>query len=201
MSTMCAAFQRRRGVWRYGWQAVRLHRQLDCTTVCADVCVAFANMESKRITNGVSMDRDVAVTLRDGVHLMANVFRPFVPGPAPVLMSVTPYGKDALPDRVGTLLMRLSGVRFGKLDCSKWTGFEAPDPLFWTQAGYAVMQADTRGMHKSEGQAGVLSDRDAEYYYELIEWAARQPWSTGPVRLLAVSYLPITQCRRAPIMS
>src|SRR6266700_5111679 len=109
-------------------------------------------MESKRITRGVTLDRDVPVPLRDGVHLMANVFRPRAPGPVPVLMSVTPYGKDALPDRVSTLLMRLSGVRFGKLDCSKWTGFEAPDPLFWTKAGYAIVQADARGMHKSEGQ-------------------------------------------------
>jgi predicted acyl esterase len=115
-------------------------------------------MESKRITSGVILDRDVPVPMHDGVHLMANVFRPSTAGPAPVLMSVTPYGKDALPDRVGTLLMRLSGVRFGKLDCSKWTGFEAPDPLFWTTAGYAVAQADARGMHKSAGQAGVLSE-------------------------------------------
>src|SRR5205823_3749137 len=33
---------------------------------------------------------------------------------SPVLMSVTPYGKDALPDRLGMMLMRLSGVRFGR---------------------------------------------------------------------------------------
>jgi len=36
-------------------------------------------MESKRITNEVTLDRDVPVPMRDGVHLMANVFRPFVP--------------------------------------------------------------------------------------------------------------------------
>src|SRR6266487_7105880 len=100
------------------------------------------NRKSKRITSGVTLDRDVPVPLRDGVHLMANVFRPLAPVPAPVLMSATPYGKDALPDQLGMLFMRLSGVRFGKLDCSNWTGFEAPDPLFWTQAGYAVVQAD-----------------------------------------------------------
>src|SRR5260221_12960827 len=112
-------------------------------------------MESKRITNGVTLDRDVPVTLGDGVRLIANVFRPPSPGPAPVLMSVTPYGKDVLPDRISMLLMRLSGVQFGTLDCSNWTGFESPDPLFWATAGYVVVQADARGMHKSEGQAGV----------------------------------------------
>ena len=41
------------------------------------------------------------------------------------------------------------------MDYPYWTGFEAPDPVFWTDAGYVVVQADTRGMHKSEGHAGV----------------------------------------------
>jgi hypothetical protein len=40
-------------------------------------------------------------------------------------MSVTPYGKDATPDLIHMTLMRISGVRFGSLDCSTWTGFEA----------------------------------------------------------------------------
>jgi len=35
-------------------------------------------------------------------------------------------------------------------------------------------------MHKSEGHAGVLTAQDAEDYYDLIEWAAQQPWSSGP---------------------
>src|SRR5260370_24544636 len=97
------------------------------------------------------------------------------------------------------LLVRLSGVRFGHLDCSAWTGFEAPDPLFWVRTGYAVVQADVRGMHKSEGHAGVLSDRDAQDYYELIEWAAGQSWSTGAVGLLGVSYLAMSQWRVAAL--
>lgn len=88
------------------------------------------NRKSERVTSGVTLDRDVPVPMRDGVRLMANVFRPLTPSRAPVLMSVTPYGRDALPDRLYMLLMRLAGVRFGTLDCSRWTGFEAPDPLF-----------------------------------------------------------------------
>jgi hypothetical protein len=60
------------------------------------------------------------------------------------------------------IFMRLAGVRFGRLDCSCWTGFESPDPVFWTAAGYVVVQADVRGMHRSEGRAGLLNDTDAE---------------------------------------
>jgi hypothetical protein len=137
--------------------------------------------------------------MSDGVQLMANVFRSFEPRRSPVLMSVTPYGKDTLPDRRGMLLMRLAGTRFGQLDCSTWTGFEAPDPLFWVRAGYTVVQADVRGMHRSEGHASVLSDRDAQDYCELIEWAANQSWSTGAVGLLGVSYLAMSQWRVAAL--
>ena len=153
----------------------------------------------RRIASDVTLERDVPVHMSDGVQLMANVFRSFPPRRSPVLMSVTPYGKDVLPDRRGMLLMRLSGTRFGHLDCSAWTGFEAPDPLFWVRAGYAVVQADVRGMHKSEGRAGVLSDRDAQDYYELIEWAAGQSWSTGAVGLHGVSYLAMSQWRVAAL--
>jgi predicted acyl esterase len=156
-------------------------------------------VNSVPIASGVSIDRDVPVRMRDGVQLMANVYRPVASGPAPVLLSVTPYSKDATPDRISMLLMRLAGVRFGKLECSRWTGFESPDPRFWANAGYVVVQADARGMHKSAGQAGLLSDRDAEDYYELIEWAARQSWSSGAVGLIGVSYLAMSQWRVAPL--
>ena len=87
---------------------------------------------SPRPMPGIRFDRDVPVIFTTAYDRYA------------VVMSVTPYGKDVLPDRIQMLLMRLSGVRFGKLDCSNWTGFEAPDPLFWTTAGYAVVQADAR---------------------------------------------------------
>src|SRR3989440_12842554 len=116
---------------------------------------------SKRIASDVTLERDVRVLMSDGVQLMANVFRSFKPSRSPVLMSVTPYGKDTLPDRRGVLLMRLAGTRVGHLDCSAWTGVEAPDPLFWGRAGYTVGQADVRGVHQAEGGAGVLSERDA----------------------------------------
>ena len=148
----------------------------------------------------VVVDRGVSVMARDGVKLSANVYRPpNLDGPLPVVVSVTPYGIDNTPDRIGMTLMRLSGVRFGRLDCSRWTGFESPDPLFWIRAGYAVVQADVRGMHKSEGHAGFLSDDDARDYADLIEWAAVQPWSNGAVGLCGVSYLCMSQWRVAAL--
>lgn len=137
--------------------------------------------------------------MRDGVQLAVNVFLPEGARRLPTILSVTPYGKDTLPDRKAMLFMSLAGVRFGHLRCSSWTGFEAPDPVFWTSTGYAVVQADVRGMHASEGHAGVLTATDAEDYAELIAWAAGQPWSTGAVGLLGVSYLAMSQWRVAAL--
>jgi len=141
----------------------------------------------------IAIERDLAVPMRDGVHLFANLFKPEAGGAYPVIMSVTPYGKDKLPDRLTAFFMRLSGVRFGNLNCSRLTGFEAPDPVYWVEQGYAVLQADVRGMHKSEGQAGVLRRQDAEDYYDLIEWSASQPWCIGRVGIMGVSYLAMSQ--------
>jgi len=141
----------------------------------------------------LAFERDLVVPMRDGVRLFANLFRPPSEGRYPVIMSVTPYGKDKLTDRVSTFFMRLSGIKFGDLKCSRLTGFEAPDPVYWVQQGYAVLQADVRGMHKSEGHAGVLRQQDADDYYDLIEWAAAQPWCTGRVGLVGVSYLAMSQ--------
>jgi hypothetical protein len=93
-------------------------------------------------------------------------------------MSVTPYGKDRARDWLASFLMRLSGVRFGKLQVSRFTGFDAPDPLYWVRNGYAVMLTDVRGMHKSQGHGGVLTDQDAEDYYDVIGWS-RAPAQSG----------------------
>jgi len=154
----------------------------------------------RRITAGpgIVTEKNVPVIMSDGVTLRLNVFRPR-DVVAPVVMSVTPYGKDNTPDRIGMLAMRLSGVRFGHLNCSPMTGFESPDPLFWVGHGYAVVQADARGMHASEGTAGFLTDRDAQDYAELVGWAADQPWSAGRVALSGVSYLCMSQWRVAAL--
>jgi predicted acyl esterase len=42
----------------------------------------------------MTIERDVAVPMRDGLRLLANLYRPAVEDPCPVIMSVTPYGKD-----------------------------------------------------------------------------------------------------------
>lgn len=72
-------------------------------------------MATRSIGDGAAFERDVPVTMSDGAQLMVNVFRSVGSGPWPVVISVTPYGKDALPDRIRMTLMRISRVRFGTL--------------------------------------------------------------------------------------
>ncbi|GHH73168.1 acyl esterase [Promicromonospora soli] len=152
---------------------------------------------TRHIEDGVLLEQDVEIPARDGTRLRANVFRPDDAERRPVVASVTPYGKDLMPNQIGMAFMRISGVRFGRLAHSRWTSFEAPDPLFWTRAGYVVIQADVRGMHSSPGSAGLLTRRDADDYEDVITWAAEQPWSTGDVALCGVSYLAMSQWRVA----
>ena len=154
---------------------------------------------TSKAETAVTIDRDVVAVMRDGVRLFGNVFRSNGEARRPVVLSVTPYGKDRTPDRLHMFVMRLSGVKFGRLDCSRWTGFESPDPAYWVDAGYHVAQFDVRGMHRSEGHAGALTPTDARDYAELIEWCARQPWSTGAVGLCGVSYLAMSQWRVAAL--
>jgi putative CocE/NonD family hydrolase len=82
---------------------------------------------------------------------------------------------------------------------SGWTTWEAPDPGFWVPRGYAVVNCDLRGCGTSEGVGSLFSDLEAEDYFDLIEWAAAQPWSTGRVGLNGVSYLALSQYKVASL--
>ncbi len=140
---------------------------------------------------GVDVLRDVAVRMRDGVSLSANVYRPTGGGSHPAIMAMTPYGKDELPERYD--LLRLAGVDVGVIATSDYAAFEAPDPGFWVPNGYVVVHADARGMWKSGGIAQVFTKQNGIDLYDLVEWAAAQPWCTGAVGLTGVSYLAWSQ--------
>lgn len=152
---------------------------------------------------GVAVDWDLPVLVRDGTALRANVFRPARPGPVPAIVCAHPYGKDRLPRR-GRFGHRIS-VQYRVLRqprpvaFSAWTGWEAPDPGFWVPRGFAVVNCDLRGCGTSEGVGSLFSDQEGEDYFDLIEWAAAQPWCTGRVGLNGVSYLAMSQYKVAAL--
>lgn len=146
------------------------------------------------------IDYDVPVAMRDGIEIYVDLFRPEAAAPMPetatepmpVIVAWGPYGKhgpvkyDFFPNH---------GVDVGWV--SKYAGFEAPDPLYWTRHGYAVINVDPRGMWNSQGDATFYSAQEALDVYDLIEWAGTQPWSNGRVGMSGVSYLAIVQWRAA----
>lgn len=79
-------------------------------------------------------------------------------------------------------------------DHSAW---ETPDPGFWTKHGYAVVRADERGLGQSPGVLDTMSRGTSEAFFDVIEWASEQPWSSGKVGLLGISYYAGSQWRVA----
>jgi len=145
----------------------------------------------------VAVDSDVSVPTRDGTALRINVFRKADGGSRPVVLSIHPYSKDKLSTRRGKrwtysgqyrILRQPDPVTFSAL-----TGWEAPDPGWWTAHGFTVVNADSRGCGHSEGTGKLLSRQEAEDTYDLVQWIAGQPWCDGNVVMLGVSYLAISQ--------
>lgn len=71
---------------------------------------------------------------------------------------------------------------------SKYSAWETPDPVFWTKHGYVVVRADERGLGQSPGLLDTMSRGTSECFFDVVEWAADQPWSSGKVGLLGISY-------------
>ncbi|CAI4212672.1 unnamed protein product [Parascedosporium putredinis] len=128
----------------------------------------------------------VALKSSDGL-VRCNVYRPHGSGPdarVPVLVTYGPYGKDAYyGDQSRT-----------QVHHSAW---ETPDPGFWTNHGYAVVRADERGIGQSRGLLDTMSRGTSEAFFEVVEWCAEQPWSSGKVGLLGISYYAGSQWRVA----
>jgi predicted acyl esterase len=143
---------------------------------------------------GMLVERDVAIPMRDGVTLYADVFRPADEAPAAPIIAWTPYGKH-VPNQPE----RFPNCEINAAHVSNYATFEGPDPLYWVPRGYAIVVIDKRGNWYSEGKATFLSPEEAVDFYDAIEWAGTRSWSNGKVGLTGVSYLAQTQWRVAEL--
>jgi putative CocE/NonD family hydrolase len=71
---------------------------------------------------------------------------------------------------------------------SAHSAWETPDPGYWTEHGYAVVRADELGLGQSPGILDTMSRGTTDAFVDVVEWAAEQPWSSGKVGLLGISY-------------
>jgi predicted acyl esterase len=104
----------------------------------------------------------VSVPLRDGSHLACDLHRPAADGRFPVIVhDYTAY--DQLEN-----LGRAAA--------------------YFVTRGYNVAACNARGSGDSPGHLDPFSGQEQRDNYDLIEWLAVQPWSTGKVGQTGVSY-------------
>jgi predicted acyl esterase len=139
---------------------------------------------AERLQEGILIQKDVAIPMRDGATLYANIYRPKGRTGLPAIICDAPFGKHPHIDMKTTFAG--SGVPFEKL--SDETLFEIFDPMRWGKDGYAIVVVDGRGNWSSEGEALFFSPEEARDGYDVVEWAAKQGWSSGKIVWGAVSY-------------
>lgn len=160
-------------------------------TDLSEVKPGFNKIVVKTVQSGLQkmiLEKDVPVKMGDGAKLCVNIFRPDKDGKFPVVASADIYGKD---DPADNIYKNIPYV--GVIATSKFTAFESPDPGFWVPNDYVLVKAALRGTSGSDGNVVPHTNQEAEDYYDLIEWAAIQPWSTGNVGINGVSYLATDQ--------
>jgi predicted acyl esterase len=131
----------------------------------------------------VLVEKDVAVPMRDGARLMADVFRPQSGDRVPAILNLGPYQKDKLWVVPPTL----------EEAPNDWMNWETANPEWWVPQGYGAVRIDGRGSGKSQGQCEPWSLAEAIDVSDAIEWAAAQRWCNGSVGLLGISYYAINQ--------
>lgn len=137
----------------------------------------------------IILDADAAVPSRNGI-LRADIYRPNTLESVPAIVAYTPYGKRG--GRWNVLRnATMVGVPAG--DLSFLQAFEAPDPGYWCDHGYAVVVVDAAGTGHSQGDEYFLGSASAHNVSDVIEWLAEQDWCSGKVGLNGSSYLGMIQ--------
>lgn len=129
--------------------------------------------------HGIRHDINVAVPVRDGVSLMADVHRPDASGRFPALIAASPY-----PRQIQDLGAPMGFIEAGVTD-------------YWVPRGYGHVIANVRGTGGSGGTFGFFDAQERQDMYDLVEWAAAQPWCDGTVGMIGISYFAMTQLEAA----
>jgi uncharacterized protein len=148
------------------------------------------------------IDWDVPITMDDGLVLRADVFRPEDDERYPVIMTHGPYAKGlAFQDGYKAMWSNLESEHPDALagSSNRYQNWETVDPEKWVPDGYVVVRVDSRGAGHSPGYLDIFSPRETRDYYNCIEWAAVQSWSTGKVGLLGISYYGVNQWQVAAL--
>ena len=112
----------------------------------------------------VRIQKNVSAKMRDGVSLVADVYRPDSEGKFPVLLERTPYNRAGESSMANELASH----------------------------GYVVVLQDTRGRYESGGEFYPFRDESSDGY-DTVEWVSNLPQSNGKVGMFGGSYVGATQ--------
>ena len=106
------------------------------------------------------------ITLADGTRLAARIWRPVTDEPVPAILEYLPYRKGDL-----------------------MAGRDEPLGTWFAGHGYAWVRVDIRGTGDSDG---IITDeytvQEHDDGLEAIAWIASQPWCTGSVGMIGISW-------------
>jgi predicted acyl esterase len=127
----------------------------------------------------IKRTNDVAISMRDGTKLIGDLFQPDVEGRFPALLAVSPYPRQ----------FQDFGIPLGMI--------EAGASDFFVPRGYVHLIVNLRGTGGSEGVWTFQDEQERDDLFDLVEWAAAQPWCDGNVGMLGISYFAMTQLAAA----
>jgi len=122
------------------------------------------------------------VTAQDGVHLRYSILLPAGDGPFPVVLNYSGYDPGAIG---GSAYVHNDTAMSRNLDQTL------------LEHGFAVMGVNARGTGCSEGDFDFLGPSYGQDGAEAVEWAARQPWSSGSVGMANWSWAGMSQVATA----
>ena len=128
----------------------------------AGLLVGHAQRSSMALAAGTVVHKDVAIRMRDGTVLRADILLPGNKGRFPALVYRTPYGKEFALEDYATFSRAV-------------------------ERGYAVVVQDVRGRYASAGEFRPY-EHEGRDGFDTIEWAAKQKWSNGAVGTFGLSY-------------
>jgi predicted acyl esterase len=152
------------------------------------------------VRDGMRIMWQVPIEMDDGIVLRADVYRPIEDGRYPVILTYGVYAKglafqEGYPMQWEKMVTDHPEILQGSTN--KYQNWEVTDPERWVPHGYAVVRVDSRGAGWSPGFMDCNSPREIDDLYLCIEWAGTQPWSSGKVGMLGISYYASNQWRVA----
>lgn len=152
-------------VWFRGWMLLAF--------MSAVVCREELRAEEKKPTAAPPpyvLESNVMVTMRDGVKLATDIYRPVQADGSPV--------KEKLP-------IILTRTPYNKTGAKKQADY-------FTRHGYVFVAQDCRGRYASEGVWHWMTD-DGNDGVDAAAWIGKQSWSDGKIGMFGTSYVGGTQ--------